>query len=98
LTKFITDEIHNFVLRHLGAHLPGCSIYAFGSRIRGDAQTYSDLDLGIDFGAEIPLGKLVVLNSIFSESDIPYKIDIVDMQSVDPEFKEHIIKTSRKWS
>ncbi len=97
LADQVEGPYREFLLKQLRVHLPGCKVYAFGSRVRGDAHRYSDLDLGIDSGGVIDLGKLAALNEIFAESEIPYKIDIVDMNNVDSDFREHIIKTGEMW-
>ena len=76
----------------LRAHLPaGTQAYVFGSRAHGGARQYSDLDLALEW--ERPLG-LEILSQIaeaLSESDLPYKVDIVDLATVEPGFKTRIL-------
>jgi predicted nucleotidyltransferase len=72
----------------LRAHLPpGTLVWVFGSRATGTARRYSDLDLALE--AETPLGLAVLADvaGALSESDLPYKVDVIDLRSVDPAFR-----------
>jgi predicted nucleotidyltransferase len=73
----------------LRAHLPpGTRAWVFGSRATASARRYSDLDLALQ-AAETPLGLDVLsdLKEALSESDLPYKVDVIDLRSVDPAFR-----------
>jgi predicted nucleotidyltransferase len=72
----------------LGAHLPhGTRAWVFGSRATASARRYSDLDLALE--GERLLSRDVVgsIAEALSESDLPYKVDVVDLRSVDPTFR-----------
>lgn len=62
----------------LHAHVPGREVWAFGSRARCCAKPYSDLDLAIMGEEAISLDTLAALNEAFAESDLPWKVDVVD--------------------
>ncbi len=62
----------------------------FGSRATGRAWRYSDLDLAIDAGRRLTLDELAILAEAFSESDLPYKVDVVDWHAIDDRFRELI--------
>jgi len=66
------------------------SFYAFGSRARGNPKTLSDLDLC--FFDNIPLNILAHIDEDFEESDLPYKVDIVDWNKCSDDFRELIKK------
>lgn len=75
----------------LGTHLPPATrVWVFGSRATGTAVRYSDLDLALEgqepFGLDV-LGDVV---AALSESDLPYKVDVIDLRSVDPGFRAMI--------
>lgn len=75
----------------LRKHLPtGATVWIFGSRAGGRIKKFSDLDLVID--AEKPLSSKIFadLEYDFEESDLPYKVDIVDWNSISDSFKECI--------
>ena len=69
-------------------------IWVFGSRAKNTAKKYSDLDLAIDAGKPLPIKLIVDLEFAFEESDLPYKVDIVDWVSADEQFKK-IIENDR---
>lgn len=64
------------------------SFYAFGSRVKGNPKTLSDLDLC--FFDSIPVNTLAHLDEDFEESDLPYKVDIVDWNKCSESFKNAI--------
>jgi type I restriction enzyme S subunit len=79
------------VLDILGANLPqGAKTWVFGSRASGRARRYSDLDLAIDAGRRLTLDEIAELAEAFSDSDLPYKVDIVDWHDIDDRWRETI--------
>jgi uncharacterized protein len=67
------------------------TVWAYGSRVKGTAHAGSDLDLVI-----IDAGKnstTTILRAVFSESDLPILVDIVDWSTIPEKFKEEIKKT-----
>ena len=64
------------------------TFYAFGSRVTGRARPLSDLDLC--FMEEMPLSVQAQLEGEFEESDLPYKVDIVDYHRCSEDFKKII--------
>ncbi len=75
----------------LKQHLPQADVWAFGSRVKGTARKTSDLDLCVDNRALLSFEALAALRDAFSESNIPYKVDIVDWQTVDDDFRAIIM-------
>lgn len=71
----------------LHAHLPGREVWAFGSRARRCAKPYSDLDLVIMGDEPLSLDALAVLNEAFAESDLPWKVDVVDWARMSDAFR-----------
>lgn len=75
----------------LRAHLPpATSVWVFGSRATGAARRYSDLDLALANDEKLELGMLGGLREALSEFDLTIKVDIVDLRSVDPGFRQMI--------
>lgn len=70
----------------LREQLPNARAWAYGSRVQGRAKRFSDLDLAIQGEAELELRELFALKDAFSESDLPIKVDVLDLHSVSPEF------------
>ncbi len=64
-------------------------VWVFGSRARLDPKKYSDLDLALDIGVgnRISVDIISDLMDEFEESDLPYKVDIVDLSALSNEFR-----------
>ncbi len=74
----------------LRRHVPEKRVLAFGSRARGTAKPYSDLDLAIVSDTAIPIGLMAALTDAFSESDLRFKVDVVDWATTSSEFRKII--------
>lgn len=73
----------NIVLQILQAHLPSATkVWAFGSRANGRSAPFSDLDLAIDAGRPLRRDEMAALSDAFCESDLPWKVDVVDWRSL----------------
>ena len=64
----------------------------FGSRARGDYLKTSDIDLGILPQGELDERKLILLREKLENSNIPYKVDVVDFSKVSKEFAEKALE------
>jgi uncharacterized protein len=86
------SEEHAAIVRDvLRAHLPaGARAFVFGSRAHGGARRYSDLDLALAWDQALSLDIISAIAEALSESDLPYRVDIVDLSVVDPGFRRRI--------
>lgn len=80
------DEIR----RILQEHVPGLDVRAFGSRVRGGAKPHSDLDLVVMTDAPLPMPIKVGLEAAFSESRLPFKVDVLYWDEVSESFRRLI--------
>ncbi len=78
----------------LHQHVPEYAVWAFGSRAKGTAKPYSDLDLAIITDQALSLAVSAALENEFTESDLPWKVDIVDWATTSPSFRK-IIKQQK---
>ena len=83
------DELAE-IRRILGIHLPGCEVWAFGSRVKGSARPWSDLDLVVVGTDPIHWNELGMLTEAFQESELPFRVEVVDWHSTSPAFREVI--------
>ncbi|AOW50690.1 DNA polymerase beta subunit [Acetobacter pasteurianus] len=83
----ITPEERAIVLRILNEIVPDREVRAFGSRVTGKAKPFSDLDLAIMGDEPLSLETRARLEEAFSESDLPWKVDILDQFSSDQAFQ-----------
>ena len=74
----------------LKAHLADREVWAFGSRTKGNAKPYSDLDLVVMGDTPLGLSTSAALSEDFSESDLPWRVDVVDWATTSEEFRKII--------
>jgi predicted nucleotidyltransferase len=72
--------------------VPDCEVRAFGSRVGGKVKKYSDLDLVLVGKKQISIGVLGDLKEEFQESDLLFRVDVIDWNSTSPEFRKIIEK------
>lgn len=74
----------------LREHLTDHAVWAFGSRATGErVWRFSDLDLAVG-GEALPLGERARLVEALNESLLPFKVDVVELAMVTPEFRARI--------
>lgn len=82
------DEIELAIVKAiLARHVPEAVVWVFGSRATGKAKKYSDLDLCIKASHPLGLDLMSALAEDFSESDLPWKVDLVDWWSISEAFR-----------
>lgn len=70
----------------------GYEIFVYGSRAGGNAQKWSDVDIGIRGDKEVPVRSLALIAEELENSKIPYKVDVVDFSKASAEFKDLALK------
>lgn len=66
-------------------------VYLYGSRARGESHSASDIDLAVQ-SSEVLTHELSRAKEAFFESHIPYKIDLINLDTVDKQLKKSIRK------
>lgn len=64
----------------------------FGSRANGQARSVSDLDVAILGDQPLSLQVMGDLREAFEESDLPFRVDLVDWAITSDEFRQIIQK------
>lgn len=82
------EIVHDILARHV----PQYEVWAFGSRAKGTAKEYSNLDLAIISDQPMSLSLSAALSDDFAESDLPIKVDIVDWATTSEAFRRIIEK------
>ena len=80
------------VTRILAEHVPDCEVRAFGSRAAWTAKDYSDLDLAVVCDGVLGLDVLGRLKEAFEESDLPFRVDVLDWHAISSSFQKVIEK------
>ena len=74
----------------LRRYVPDREVLVFGSRASGTAKEYSDLDLAIMGDEPLSLREVSALDEALGESDLPFKVDIVEWARIDEGFRRII--------
>jgi predicted nucleotidyltransferase len=72
-------------------------VYLFGSRANGTMTRYSDIDVAVLSRQSLPVGLLSTIREQLEDSQIVYKVDLVDLNEVSTEFKEKVINEGILW-
>lgn len=87
------SAVHLAIVRGiLKKHIPHYTVWAFGSRVTGNAKPYSDLDLAVITDRPLDLSVSAALTDDFSVSDLPMKVDVVDWASTSESFRKIIAR------
>lgn len=94
---FIDASALDEVQKVLGTHVPEYEVWAFGSRVHGrNLKPFSDLDLVVITQKPLDMLRLLDLKEAFIESDIPFKVDVLDWATLNDRFRliveqEHVV-------
>jgi len=80
----------DIIIEIIKKHISNCYVLAFGSRIKGTNNAASDLDLAVVGSDKISFDIIGAMKEDFMESDIPYKVDVLDYNGISPTFKKII--------
>ncbi len=75
--------------------LPEAKIYLFGSRAKKSATPYSDIDIAI-MDDNLDRAKLARIRYTIDTSNLPYKVDIVDLTK-SPYLQEIVCQEGIRW-
>ncbi|MDR3288072.1 MAG: nucleotidyltransferase domain-containing protein [Peptococcaceae bacterium] len=87
---YVSEEELKIVRQILRKHVPTAQVRLFGSRFGGKVKTFSDLDLAIAADGRLPWSLLLQMKEDFAESDLPYRVDLVDYSAVSDAFRRII--------
>jgi predicted nucleotidyltransferase len=85
------QDLQKFLLEKF----PQERIYLFGSRARGDASVYSDIDIAIECSHSLS-DRLSQVRFEIEESLIPYKVDLIELSKA-PYLRNIIYKEGVRW-
>lgn len=83
------DVLRNILKAGLPHH---ARVFVFGSRANGKARRSSDLDLAVDAERALSPDERAALREAFENSVLPYKVDVVDMHSIDAGFRALVVR------
>ncbi len=83
----VSREHLETIERILAEFASGCEVRAFGSRINDTAKDHSDLDLAVVASDKMKRRTKMLLKEAFEESDLPFRVDVVDYNAISDEFR-----------
>lgn len=87
------DKKHLTVVKKiLRQYVPDCEVLVFGSRLTDQVKSYSDLDLALHGKQKIEREKLIELKDAFEESNLPFRVDVLDWHRIAESFRKIIQK------
>ena len=82
VVRVVCDHVHEESLR----------MYLFGSWAQGRSLSVSDLDIALDTGRPIEPAIIQKVSDALDELPTLRKVDIVDLQAVDQEFRKRVLQ------
>ena len=86
----VSDEQKKIITRILLDLVPTARVSVFGSRATGTKKKFSDLDLLIHTKTKLSLRNFRRLKEAFTDSSLPFRVDIVDANTASEEFLKEI--------
>jgi predicted nucleotidyltransferase len=74
----------------LAQQVPKHTAWAFGSRVKGSARPFSDLDIGLEGTQALGFEQKANLKLAFSESNLPFAVDVVELATCSSAFAQAI--------
>lgn len=74
----------------LKRNLPDQTVWLYGSRIKSSVKPFSDVDLCIKNEQSLSTQKLFQLREDFSDSNLPFRVDVCEWATTKPEFQRVI--------
>lgn len=86
----LIDEHSKIVRSILKRLIPGQRVLAHGSRVNGTPREFSDLDLVVITDIPLDFSRMGDIRDAFSESDLPFKVDISDWSTLSEAIQNNI--------
>ena len=85
-----------YLLDQIELYIPNAAVWAFGSRVTWSHRPTSDLDLAVHCDKQTAKKDIPKLNEVLHESDIPFKVQVLDFNRLPANMqanikKEHIV-------
>ncbi len=90
MIKGISSEEEKIIQNILAAYKKDYEFYYYGSRVKGNFEKTSDLDILIK--SKIPYEKLEIIKFLFDQSNLPYVVNFTDYDTIDEKFYKLIEK------
>lgn len=88
----LQPQYRQMLLDVLAAHAPDAEVWAYGSRVNGQAHEGSDLDLVVrnPVHLDAPHKRLHLLRDALTESDLPILVEVLDWARIPEDMRREI--------
>lgn len=91
----LEDKYIIFLKEVISKYLDNFDLYLYGSRAKGCARKYSDIDIALSSEQLTPEIKSKIEFEL-EDSTLPYKVDLIDLNDITDKFKNLIKETMLK--
>jgi predicted nucleotidyltransferase len=96
VARWAMAEARRIVLDEIGER--DIAVTLFGSRARGTARPFSDIDIALEAkGGPVDLELYASLGERLEESLIPFEVDLVDLASADEGLRRAVSREGVRW-
>lgn len=85
-TLDLDKKYQDFIIDLISGIVPKAEIFIYGSRVKGKALKYSDVDIALKCSDEIPFDSILRIKALFHDSTFPYMVDVIDLNSISEKF------------
>jgi predicted nucleotidyltransferase len=85
------NMVRQILLQRLSPY--NAKLLLFGSMARGDFWRASDIDVAVLPDKKLPVGLLSELREQLEDSNIPYRVELVDLSTVSKNFAKRVMET-----
>ncbi|WP_297205930.1 nucleotidyltransferase domain-containing protein [uncultured Brachyspira sp.] len=86
----VPDDDMKIINKILSDNIEYGKVYVFGSRYKHTNKKFSDLDLAVDINRKMTINEIENLKYDFEESNLTYRVDIIDYNNISNDFKKII--------
>ena len=91
----LSPTVRAHVVEILRRRLGDQRVYLVGSRAQGPAKRFADIDLLLMNDQPLAPAERAILRYEVEESDIPFKVDLLEWSELSPAFRERLQKEAR---
>ncbi len=91
----ILEQVKELVVDEISTR--PAKLYLFGSWARGEEKHSSDIDIAVEQIREYDKYLITKIRLKLEESNIPYRVDVVDLSATDQNFNDRVKKEGILW-
>lgn len=91
----ILTEVKTIIAEQLNKYQ--VKVYLYGSWARGEEKQSSDIDIAISAIEDLPVGLLSEVRDSLENSTLPYRVELVNLNSADTAFSNKVKEEGIEW-